>query len=337
LLDASVRARFFGLAKGILDAAGVPDEVITADDLDNNPFVERSVTPTEDVVRRRIEAGQTESEARKPKIEYVVKPSVEGLESYAGPFSRARHGGSGTLMERPYGNRLMTPALRDLRDKIKSGAMTLDQRDADDLTNAIDRVIDYKQQAIAHGDTMSTSGKTRFTPGVKAGIAGGTLAGTIGMYLMSGADDKAKDAAIASLPSQIGFEALGAIPKVGGPVAAATSLGLTYATGGDMLRSIVGIGGSIVGGLAGGALGLASGPGAFAAGLAGSTAGYMLADNIYSAVTGKSNTSPIPANVADSNAMQSASLDMPSRDQINQGAPRPVANRDIDELERMRG
>jgi hypothetical protein len=337
LLDASVRARFFGLAKGILDAAGVPDEVITADDLDNNPFVERQVAPTEDVVRRRIEAGQTEAEARKGKIEYVVKPSVEGLESYAGPFSRARHGGSGTLMERPYGNRLMTPALRDLRDKIKSGAMTLDQRDADDLTNAIDRVIEFKQQALAHGDTMATSGKPRFSPGAKAGIVGGSVAGTLAAFLQYGGDENAKNAALASLPSQVGFEALGAIPKVGGPVAAATGLGLTYATGGDMLRAIVGIGGSIAGGLAGGALGLVSGPGAFAAGLAGSTAGYMLADNIYSAVAGKSNTSPMPENLADSNAMKSASADIPSRDQINQGAPRPVANRDIDELERMRG
>ena len=337
LLDASVRARFFGLMKGVLDSAGVTEEVITAEDLDTNPFEAREVKPTEDTVRRRMEAGQTEADARKTRTEYVLRPSVEGLQSYEGPFSRARHGGSATLRERPYGNRVMSPQLKAIRDQLKLGKMALAQEDADTLGTAIDRVIEHKQNVLAHADSMATSGKPRFSPGAKAGIAGGALAGTIAAFLQYGADEKAKDAAIASLPSQVAFEALGAVPKVGGPLAAATGLGLTYATGGDMLRAIIGIGGSIAGGVAGGALGLVSGPGAFAAGLAGSTAGYMLADNIYSAVTGKSNTSPMPANVADSNPIRSASMEVPTRNQVNQEAPLPAVNKDIAALERMGG
>ena len=331
LLDASIRARFFSLMKGVLDSAGVTEEVITAEDLDNNPFVLRETQPTEAEVYKRILAGQTEEEARKPKQEYVVKDSVESMQSYEGPFSRVKYGGSGTLSERPYKSTFMSPALRDFRDILKTGASTMTQEDADTLAEAIDTTIEYKKQQSAFRET----GKTSWRPGVKAGIIGGAGVGTLAAFLQYGADEKAKEAAMASLPSQVAFEALGAIPKVGGPVAAATGLGLTYATGGDMLRALVGIGGSIAGGALGTGLGLFTGPGAFAAGLAGSTAGYMAADSIYSAVTGKSNTSPLPQNVASSNPVQSARLEIPTKREVQQTAPLPAVNRDIAKLEEM--
>ena len=336
VLDSAIRARFFALFKGILDSSGVTEQVVESEELDSSPFEERVVQPTEDVVARRILAGQTEAEARKPKVEYVVKASIEGRQSYEGPFSRSQQGASATLDVRPYKTTYMTPALKAVREKVRLGLMTLTQDDADDLGDAIDRTIEYKKAQMAHAESSKTAVKPRgWSPGAKAGVIGGSAAGTLAAFLQFGADEQAKEIALASLPGQVAFEALGAVPKVGGPVAAATGLGLTYATGGDMLRALIGIAGSVAGGAIGTGLGLFTGPGAFAAGLAGSTAGYMAADSIYSAVTGKSNTSPMPQNLASSNPMMSAQGDVPSNQEIQRSAPVPAVNKDFAQLEEM--
>jgi hypothetical protein len=200
----------------------------------------------------------------------------------------------------------------------------------DEAANQVRKAIDFRSVALEAG-----KGKPRFSPGAKAGIAGGTIAGTIAAYLQFGADEQAGDMALQTLPSQVAFEALGAIPKVGGPVAAATGLGLTYATGGDMLRALAGITGSVVGGIAGTGAGLFTGPGAFVSGLAGSTAGYMLADSLYSSVSGKS--SPMPSNVARSNPVVDEKMDNPSVRTVTPEAPMPVVNRDLAKLEEMGG
>jgi hypothetical protein len=329
ILDAAVRARFFQIMKTDLDQQGIDSSFITEDDLDPSAF-------------KKVETPEGSK--------YALKPRLEQDGTFAGPFSRRGKGPVRTLKLRDIeGDDRTSRALKAVLERIKQGGTYAEQLDMDEAARQAANVLEFRNKALGLDrtsapeaprepiDIIATNQRQsnklpRFTPGAKAGIAGGTIAGTLAAYLQFGADEEAKQMALASLPSQVGFEALGAIPKVGGPVAAATGLGLTYATGGDMLRALAGITGSVVGGIAGTGAGLFTGPGAFVSGLAGSTAGYMIADNLYSAVTGKSPASQVPNNVARSNSLMEQRTRTPSvRDAM------PIVNRDIAELERMGG
>ena len=309
VLDASVRARFFQIMKASMEANGLDSSFITEDDIDSSAF--KSVDTPEGT-------------------RYELKPRIEQDGTFAGPFSRSGKGPVRTLKLRDIdGNERISRVMNMLLEQIKGGDSYAEQSDMDEAASQVRRVIDFQDASL------KAKAKPRFSPGAKAGIAGGALAGTIAAYLQFGADEQAGDIALQSLPSQVAFEALGAIPKVGGPVAAATGLGLTYATGGDMLRALAGITGSVVGGIAGTGAGLFTGPGAFVSGLAGSTAGYMLADSLYSSVSGKS--SPMPSNVARSNPVVDQKMDNPSVRTVTPEAPMPVVNRDLAKLEEMGG
>jgi hypothetical protein len=310
VLDASVRARFFQILKASLEVNGLDSSFITEEDIDPSAF--KSVETPEGT-------------------KYALKPRIEQDGTFAGPFSRSGKGPVRTLKLRDIdGDERISRVMNMLLEQIKGGDSYAEQSDMDEAANQVRKAIDFRSVALEAG-----KGKPRFSPGAKAGIAGGTIAGTIAAYLQFGADEQAGDMALQTLPSQVAFEALGAIPKVGGPVAAATGLGLTYATGGDMLRALAGITGSVVGGIAGTGAGLFTGPGAFVSGLAGSTAGYMLADSLYSSVSGKS--SPMPSNVARSNPVVDEKMDNPSVRTVTPEAPMPVVNRDLAKLEEMGG
>lgn len=330
ILDAAVRARFFQIMKTDLDQQGIDSSFITEDDLDPSAF-------------KKVETPEGSK--------YALKPRLEQDGTFAGPFSRRGKGPVRTLKLLDIeGDDRTSRALKAVLERIKQGGTYAEQLDMDEAARQAANVLDFRNKALGlerdsarpsspepidmvSNNVLGPSSKLpRFSPGAKAGIAGGTIAGTLAAYLQFGADEQAKEIALASLPSQVAFEALGAVPKVGGPVAAATGLGLTYATGGDMLRALAGITGSVVGGIAGTGAGLFTGPGAFVSGLAGSTAGYMIADNLYSAVTGKSPASQVPNNVARSNSLMEQRTRTPGvRDVM------PVVNRDIAELERMGG
>jgi len=310
VLDASVRARFFQILKASLEVNGLDSSFITEEDIDPSAF--KSVETPEGT-------------------RYALKPRIEQDGTFAGPFSRSGKGPVRTLKLRDIdGDERISRVMNMLLEQIKGGESYAEQSDMDEAANQVRKAIDFRSVALEAG-----KGKPRFSPGAKAGIAGGTIAGTLAAYLQFGADEQAGDMALQTLPSQVAFEALGAIPKVGGPVAAATGLGLTYATGGDMLRALAGITGSVVGGIAGTGAGLFTGPGAFVSGLAGSTAGYMLADSLYSSVSGKS--SPMPSNVARSNPVVDEKMDNPSVRTVTPEAPMPVVNRDLAKLEEMGG
>jgi hypothetical protein len=334
ILDAAVRARFFQIMKTDLDQQGIDSSFITEDDLDPSAF-------------KKVETPEGSK--------YVLKPRLEQDGTFAGPFSRRGKGPVRTLkLQDIDGDDRTSRALKAVLDRIKQGGTYAEQLDMDEAARQAINVLEFRNNALGLDRTAAPAAPEepinilatnerqsnklpRFTPGAKAGIAGGTIAGTLAAYLQFGADEQAKEIALASLPGQVGFEALGAIPKVGGPVAAATGLGLTYATGGDMLRALAGITGSVVGGIAGTGAGLFTGPGAFVSGLAGSTAGYMIADNLYSAVTGKSPASQVPNNIARSNSLMEQRMRTPGVRDFMPEAPMPVVNRDIAALERMGG
>jgi hypothetical protein len=61
----------------------------------------------------------------------------------------------------------------------------------------------------------------------------------------------------------------------------------------------------------------------------------MLADSLYSSVTGKS--SPMPSNVARSNPVVDEKMDNQSVRTVTPEAPMPVVNRDLAKLEEMGG
>ena len=335
ILDAAVRARFFQIMKTDLDQQGIDSSFITEDDLDPSAF-------------KKVETPEGSK--------YVLKPRLEQDGTFAGPFSRRGKGPVRTLkLQDIEGDDRTSRALKAVLERIKQGGTYAEQLDMDEAARQAANVLDFRNKALGlerdsarpastepidmvSNNVLGPSSKLpRFSPGAKAGIAGGTIAGTLAAYLQFGADEEAKQIALGSLPSQVAFEALGAVPKVGGPVAAATGLGLTYATGGDMLRALAGITGSVVGGIAGTGAGLFTGPGAFVSGLAGSTAGYMIADNLYSAVTGKSPVNQVPSNIARSNSLMEQRMKTPGVRDVMSEAPMPVVNRDIAELERMGG
>ena len=128
------------------------------------------------------------------------------------------------------------------------------------------------------------------------GTLAGIAAGYIGNRLVLG-----EEAAAESMPANIGFESIGAIPKIGGPVASVAALGLTAATGGDIWRTVANLAGGLAGGAIGGALGAIGGPaGAFAGSAALGTAGSFAADGLYTSIFGDNSPSQytVPANVA---------------------------------------
>jgi len=128
------------------------------------------------------------------------------------------------------------------------------------------------------------------------GTLAGIAAGYIGNRLVLG-----EEAAAESMPANIGFEAIGAIPKIGGPVASVAALGLTAATGGDIWRTVANLAGGLAGGAIGGAIGAIGGPaGAFAGSAALGTAGSFAADGLYTSIFGDNSPSQytVPANVA---------------------------------------
>ena len=128
------------------------------------------------------------------------------------------------------------------------------------------------------------------------GTLAGIAAGYIGNRLVLG-----EEAAAESMPANIGFEAIGAVPKIGGPVASVAALGLTAATGGDIWRTVANLAGGLAGGAIGGALGAIGGPaGAFAGSAALGTAGSFAADGLYTSIFGDNSPSQytVPANVA---------------------------------------
>jgi len=138
------------------------------------------------------------------------------------------------------------------------------------------------------------------TPKIIGYGAGGAIAGVIGSYIgtsvMAG-EEEAK----AQVPMSAGFELVGALPKIGGPVAAVGALGLTAATGGDMWRTMFNIAGGFAGGLAGGAAGAFASPaGAIVGSVAGGTVGSAVADSVYTGIFGNppENRQTVPANVA---------------------------------------
>jgi hypothetical protein len=129
---------------------------------------------------------------------------------------------------------------------------------------------------------------------------GGAIAGVAASYLgtrtMAGEEEAARQ-----MPLNVGFEAIGALPKIGGPVASVAALGLTAATGGDMWRTMFNIAGGFAGGAIGGTVGTLAGPvGSIAGSVAGGTAGSFAADSLYTSLFGDNAPSQpsVPANVA---------------------------------------
>jgi tape measure domain-containing protein len=92
----------------------------------------------------------------------------------------------------------------------------------------------------------------------------------------------------AGVAASAGLNAMSLIPKIGGPLSAVAGLGLTAATGGNVMRALFSTVGSIGGGLLGGLLGsfLAPGAGTVALGYGGSMAGGALGGSLYDLLFG---------------------------------------------------
>jgi phage tail tape-measure protein len=128
------------------------------------------------------------------------------------------------------------------------------------------------------------------------GAIAGVLAGYLGTRAVAGEEEAARQ-----MPLNVGFESIGAIPKIGGPVASVAALGLTAATGGDIWRTMFNIAGGFAGGAIGGTVGTLGGPvGSIAGSVAGGTAGSFAADSLYTSIFGYNPPSQptVPANVA---------------------------------------
>ena len=293
LLDAAIRARFSTMFDVVLARAGVSPQdravAVPSEWKDNNPF---EVNPEDGTFR--------------------LRPLDSSLEHAAGPFTlKEKNWHQYSWEEEAFkGNPLVSDFIKYLRRENNG----INPREAEQLARNLEQIIQHRQEAMLSAEALGTEPmgqqRGRWMPkiGGKAAVAGGTVAGTLGAYLLAKSDDE-KEMALAGAPVQAGFEVLSR--AVGGAPAAAVGLGLTYAQGGDMLRAISGMAGSIAGGFLGGAAGLIGGPvGGFAGGLAGSTAGYMAADTLYSAIAGDRGA-PVPANVGQLAPNQQTQAPMP--------------------------
>ena len=293
LLDAAIRARFSTMFDVVLARSGVSPQdravAVPSEWKDNNPF---EVNPEDGTFR--------------------LRPLDSSLEHAAGPFTlKEKNWHQYSWEEEAFkGNPLVSDFIKYLRRENNG----INPREAEQMARNLEQIIQHRQEAMLSSEALGTEPmgqqRGRWMPkiGGKAAVAGGTVAGTLGAYLLAKSDDE-KEMALAGAPVQAGFEVLSR--AVGGAPAAAVGLGLTYSQGGDMLRALSGMAGSIAGGFLGGAAGLIGGPvGGFAGGLAGSTAGYMAADTLYSAIAGDRGA-PVPANVGQLAPNQQTQAPMP--------------------------
>jgi hypothetical protein len=279
MFDAAIRARFAQMFEVVLRRAGVDqasrEVAVPQEWRSNNPFEVDSETGGFKL--RKLDAD---------------------LEHAAGPFTlKDANWHKYSWEEEAFrGN----PVVKDFISRLRRGNTGINPVEAEQMAAHLEQILEHRQQATLAAEALGSEplpavrGKWMPKIGGKATVAGGTIAGTLGAYLLSKSEEE-KKMALAGAPVQAGFEVLSR--AVGGAPAAAVGLGLTYTMGGDMLRALTGMAGSLAGGFLGGAAGLVGGPvGGFAGGLAGSTAGWMAADTLYSAIAGD-HSAPMPANV----------------------------------------
>ena len=281
--DVGIRAEYFREIDALLRQQGI-DSPITKDDMDNTTFVV--------------------SEDGSYKVKRTILDQMGEVGGYVGPYTYEHATWTGSRIEQQN--------YTGLPDTIAGLAGRAGQTRYSALAEGeVPLSIPAKDRMVAENigmllnqsDTGALGQPSRLTAknialGGAGAIGGGLIAGAIQNRLMYG--EEGDRATASNLPISIGFEALGAVPKFGGPAAAALGLGISYATNQDMLRSAITMLGSIGGGALGAAAGaFGGGVGAFAGGLAGSTAGSIIADGLYSAVNGNSQQyQPMPANVA---------------------------------------
>ena len=279
MFDAAIRARFAQMFDVVLRRSGVDqaarEVAVPQEWRSNNPF---EVDPeTGGFKLRKLDAS---------------------LEHAAGPFTlKDANWHKYSWEEEAFrGN----PVVKDFISRLRRGNTGINPVEAEQMAAHLEQILKHRQEATVAAEALGTAGlpevRGKWMPKIstKGAIAGGTIAGTLGAYLIA-KNEEEKKMALAGAPIQAGFEVLS--HAVGGAPAAAVGLGLTYTQGGDMLRALTGMAGSLAGGFLGGAAGLVGGPvGGFAGGLAGSTAGWMAADTLYSAIAGD-HSAPMPANV----------------------------------------
>jgi hypothetical protein len=279
MFDAAIRARFAQMFDVVLRRSGVDqaarEVAVPQEWRSNNPF---EVDPeTGGFKLRKLDAS---------------------LEHAAGPFTlKDANWHKYSWEEEAFrGN----PVVKDFISRLRRGNTGINPVEAEQMAAHLEQILKHRQEATVAAEALGTAGlpevRGKWMPKIstKGAIAGGTIAGTLGAYLIA-KNEEEKKMALAGAPIQAGFEVLS--HAVGGAPAAAVGLGLTYTQGGDMLRALTGMAGSLAGGFIGGAAGLVGGPvGGFAGGLAGSTAGWMAADTLYSAIAGD-HSAPMPANV----------------------------------------
>jgi hypothetical protein len=279
MFDAAIRARFAQMFEVVLRRAGVDqasrEVAVPQEWRSNNPF-----------------------ELDPETFGFKLRKLDADLEHAAGPFTlKDANWHKYSWEEEAFrGN----PVVKDFISRLRRGNTGINPVEAEQMAAHLEQILEHRQQATLAAEALgseplpSVMGKWMPKIGAKGAIAGGTIAGTFGAYLLAKSEEE-KKMALAGAPVQAGFEVLSR--AVGGAPAAAAGLGLTYTMGGDMLRALTGMAGSLAGGFLGGAAGLVGGPvGGFAGGLAGSTAGWMAADTLYSAIAGD-HSAPMPANV----------------------------------------
>ena len=188
-----------------------------------------------------------------------------------------------SLMRRRFTDPEMDESTRQLADMIIST-----ERTSRVMTPSIDETLANQRKGWTSKPKMIGYGL--------GGAIAGVAAGYLGTRAMAGEEEAARQ-----IPLNVGFEAIGALPKIGGPVASVAALGLTAATGGDMWRTMFNIAGGFAGGAIGGTVGTIAGPvGSIAGSVAGGTAGSFAADSLYTSLFGNNAPSQpsVPANVA---------------------------------------
>ena len=281
--DVGIRAEYFREIDALLRQQGI-DSPITKDDMDNTTFVV--------------------SEDGSYKVKRTILDQMGEVGGYVGPYTYEHATWTGSRIEQQNYTGLPDTIAGLAGRAGQTRYSALAEGEVPLSISAKDRMVaENIGMLLNQSDTGALGQPSRLTAknialGGAGAIGGGLIAGAIQNRLMYG--EEGDRATASNLPISLGFEALGAIPKFGGPAAAALGLGISYATNQDMLRSAITMLGSIGGGALGAAAGaFGGGVGAFAGGLAGSTAGSVIADGLYSAVTGNSQQyQPMPANVA---------------------------------------
>ena len=271
LADYQLRANFFGAMRDALSKMGVD---ISAEVNDKIKAISLDPDGVKDL------AEEVSATSREPIGPFEMTRIVNGDQwRNSDEMIRLRHGYPEPIRR----------AMDDLLARRSQGRVDVStsERDMADL-------IDAHLNAAKVASPKSGRGKM-IGYGVGGSLAG-IIAGYVGNQMVAGQEE-----ANAQLPMNVGFEALGALPKIGGPVASVAALGLTAATGGDIWRTVASIAGGLAGGAIGGAVGTVGGPvGTFAGSAAGGTAGSFAADALYTSIFGGNSPSrnTVPVNVA---------------------------------------